>query len=128
VWIASSRLPAAPVKGELGSNVWPETLAIALGILGVALIVEAIRGRVARDESLEPVNSAQWPVLAAGVALIAAFLVAWPAIGFVPSAVVSFVLLSRLLGVGDWLRSAAWGAGLALAMWVLFEMLLNIPL
>jgi hypothetical protein len=41
---------------------------------------------------------------------------------------VSFVLLSRLLGVGDWFRSAAWGIGLALLMWVLFEELLNIPL
>jgi hypothetical protein len=128
VWVAASRLPGAPVKGELGSNVWPETLAIALGACGAALLVEAVRGRVAHDESLEAVNRAQWPVLAACVALIAAFLIAWPAVGFVPSAIVSFVLLSRLLGVGNWVRSAAWGTGLALVMWVLFEELLNIPL
>lgn len=128
VWIAASALPAAPVEDELSSGVWPKALAAALGVLGVALIVEALRGRVKRDETLDPVNAGQWPMLGGAVAIIVAFLIAWQAAGFLVSAIVCFVLLSRLLGVGDWLRSAAWGSGLALLMWVLFEMLLNIPL
>lgn len=128
VWIAASALPAAPVEKELSSGAWPKALAVALGALGVALIVGALRGRVKRDESLDPVNPGQWPMLAGTLAIIVAFLITWPAVGFLASALVSFVLLSRLLGVGDWLRSAAWGIGLALLMWVLFEELLNIPL
>jgi hypothetical protein len=127
-WIAASALPAAPVEGELASGRWPQALAVALGVLGAALIVEALRGRVKRDESVEPVNPQQWPVLAAAVAVIIAFLLAWPAIGFLPSALVAFGLLARVLGVGGWPRSAAWGASLALVLWVLFEELLNIPL
>jgi tripartite tricarboxylate transporter TctB family protein len=128
VWIAASALPAAPVENELSSGVWPKTLAIALGVLGAALIVEALRGRVKRDETLDPVNAGQWPMFAGTLAVIVAFLVAWQAVGFLVSAIVCFVLLSRLLGVGNWLRSALWGSGLAVLMWVLFEMLLNIPL
>lgn len=128
IWIAASALPAAPVENELSSAVWPKTLAIALGVLGAALIIEALRGRVKRDETLDPVNPGQWPTFAGTLAVIVTFLVAWQAVGFLVSAIVCFVLLSRLLGVGNWLRSALWGTGLALLMWVLFEMLLNIPL
>jgi hypothetical protein len=128
VWVAASALPPAPVEGELSSGGWPQVLAIALGVLGLGVIVQALRGRVKRDESLDPINPAQWPTLAGTLAILVAFLVAWPSVGFLPSAFVAFVLLSRLLGVGNWLRSAAWGVGLALLLWVLFEELLNIPL
>ncbi|MEA2247986.1 MAG: hypothetical protein QOH46_2515, partial [Solirubrobacteraceae bacterium] len=109
VWVAASALPPAPIEGEMASSVWPKALAVALGALGVALVVEAIRGRVADAEGLDPVNPAQWPVLAATLGLLVAFLLAWQAIGFLPAAIVSFVLISRLVGVGDWLRAAAWG-------------------
>lgn len=128
VWVAAAALPAAPVEKELSSGAWPKALALALGVLGVALIVGALRGRVKHGETLDSINRGQWPMLAGTLVIIVAFLIAWPAVGFLASALVSFVLLSWLLGVGDWLRSAAWGVGLALVMWVLFEVLLNIPL
>jgi hypothetical protein len=128
VWGAASALPPAPIEGEMSSSVWPKALAAALGFFGLALIVEALRGRVKRDESLEPVNTAQWPTFAVTLVIIVAFLIAWPAVGFLPTAVVSFVLLCRVLGVGGWLRSAAWGIGLALLLWVIFDQLLSIPI
>jgi hypothetical protein len=128
VWIASSALPSAPIEDELSSGVWPKALALALGALAIALIVEALRGRVKRDESLDPVAAGQWPTLAATVGIVVLFLITWQIVGFLISAIVCFVLLSRLLGVGNWLRSALWGTGLAVVMWVLFELLLDIPL
>lgn len=128
VWIAASALPPAPVENELSSAVWPKALALALGVLGAALIIEALRGRVKRDETLDPVSAGQWPILAGTLAVIVTFLIAWQAVGFLVSAIVCFVVLSRLLGVGNWLRSALWGTGLAVLMWVLFELLLDIPL
>ncbi len=128
VWLAASRLPDSLVQGQPAPGAWPRALALGLGVLGAVLVVNALRDQATGDETLEPVNPAQWPVLAGTLVLLAGFLVAWPWAGYLPTALVSFPLLSRLVGVGSWARSAGWGVGLALFTWSLFSQALGMPL
>lgn len=128
VWVAAARLPGALLEGQAAPGAWPSALAASLGGLGLVLLGLAVTGRMTAPPDIEPVNRARWPVLVGVVAILAGLLAGWAAVGYLPAAVVAFPLLSRLAGVGGWVRSVLWGAGLALLTWALFGQLLGIAL
>ncbi|MDT8893101.1 tripartite tricarboxylate transporter TctB family protein [Halomonas sp. I1] len=104
----------------VGPGVFPQLVCVPLGLLALYLIAR-------------PGLNHRWPGAAAlcrqlGVLLLlgayAAFLEPW---GFIPSTLVATVVLMRLFGA-TWRQALPYGVLLGLALYVLFEFALGIPL
>jgi putative tricarboxylic transport membrane protein len=110
----------AMIGDPLGPAVFPVVLAIPLGLFGVYLIVRPNR------EPDWPKGPALLKQVLALVAFVAYAYVLEP-LGFVVSTFLAVVALGWLLGASLYQASAA-GAGIALALFVLFDSLLGLPL
>ena len=128
IWVATFDVPEALTAGQIGGAAWPRLVASLLLVFGLSLLVRAVRGHRADDTGIEPVNPAQWRPLALVLVIIAAYIVAWPLVGFAPVSLVAVLLLARLLGVSTWWRAAAWAVALTGIVWLLFIRLLEVPL
>ncbi|OQW57393.1 MAG: tripartite tricarboxylate transporter TctB [Proteobacteria bacterium SG_bin9] len=91
VWDAS-KINAVVTYG-MGPEATPVVIAIGLGILAIANLIDAIRGNLPPRESADPV--AVWLILGGMAALIAIIGVGG---GFIPAATVLFVATSTAFG------------------------------
>ncbi|KAF0805943.1 hypothetical protein A6D6_01999 [Alcanivorax xiamenensis] len=72
---------------------YPKVLLILIGVCSLWLLVKSALGR-----SGTPPSSLQWRALAATVVISGAYLLAYEALGFVPSTLVLMLVMSGVLG------------------------------
>ncbi|MGF1527391.1 MAG: tripartite tricarboxylate transporter TctB family protein [Candidatus Competibacterales bacterium] len=104
----------------LGPVAFPRLVAVPLGVLALYLL-------------LRPAPDAPWPkgwvwvrqIIALGTLL--ALVVLLETVGFVPAVAAAVTVLARLLGE-SWPRAFAYGLGLGVGLWGLFEYGLGLPL
>jgi len=124
-WQAMS-IPVSPIYAKVGPTVVPVITALALGGLGVVLLVTAWRGgwQLADEEEAVPDRKALlW--IAAG--LVLNVLLIGPA-GFTIASVILFVCVARGFGSQAVLRDAAIGASFALVAYFGFAKTLGIDI
>jgi hypothetical protein len=117
-------IPVSPLYAKVGPTVMPMITAGALGLLGILLLIEAVRGGWQPQEEKEytPDRVALlW--LAAG--LVLNVLLIGPA-GFTIASVILFVCVARGFGSKRILRDAAIGAAFALIAYFGFAKTLGI--
>ncbi|MGW4798497.1 tripartite tricarboxylate transporter TctB family protein [Nonomuraea sp. NPDC004297] len=105
-----------------GPGLWPFAISVVIVVLSVVLL---LTGRHLRDTERFSRSSLQ---TAAGVVSLVGLAVLLPVIGFeIPSLLLMFVWL-RLLGKESWRSSIVISFGAVAAFYVLFVLLLQIPL
>lgn len=104
----------------VGPGVFPRLVSVPLGVLAVYLIIRP------GFNQRWPQHSALLRQLGLLVLLVgyATFLAVW---GFLPSTLITTILLTRLFGA-NWKQALVSGAALAITLYVLFEFALGIPL
>lgn len=104
----------------VGPGVFPRLVSVPLGVLSLYLIAR-------------PGINQRWPEKAALVRqlglllLLGCYAIVLEPLGFVPATLLATVLLMRLFGA-RWRQALPYGALLGLALYVLFEFALGIPL
>jgi len=105
-----------------GPGLWPFVVSVVVTVLSIAL---ALVGRHGTDTEKFSRSSVQTAVAVLTLVVFAAVL---PLIGFeIPSLLLTFVWL-RFLGKESWVSSVAISVGTVAAFYVLFVLLLQIPL
>mgnify|MGYP003336578770 CR=1 FL=1 len=117
-------IPVSPLYAKVGPTVMPLITAAGLGLLGVLLLIEALRGGWQPDEEKEhaPDNAAlAW---VAGGLILNVLLIS--SLGFTISSVILFVCVARGFGSKSILRDAGIGAAFALVAYFGFAQTLGI--
>ncbi len=121
IFVQTLSVPVSPLYAKVGPTVFPFITAAGLALLGILLLVEAVRGGWQTEEEKEvtPDRPALLWVAAGLVALIV------PA-GFTIASVIMFVCVARGFGSKKILRDAAIGAAFALIAYFGFAKTLGI--
>ena len=119
-------IPVSPLYSRVGPTVFPYITAGGLGLFGLLLLMQAVRGgwQPAEERDL----AVDWHALAwvaAGLALNAALIVP---LGFTLSSALMFVLVARGFGSRNILRDAGIGLALSLAAYFGFAKALGVSL
>jgi hypothetical protein len=128
LWAATAGFPDISVEGTIGGDVWPRVLAIGLVALGAVQLVMAALGRVPRPEADPVTEPERRRVIAGVIVLLVAYLPAWSVVGFLPATIVAFVLIAKAFEIGAWWRALVWGVVLPAVVWIIFGVLLGVPL
>jgi hypothetical protein len=107
---------------------WPRTL----GMVGIAvsvllLLVSVLRAPQERDD-VEAATHTGRVRLAATVALAFAYIVVWPAVGFVPATLVLLVVATAVFGGRGVRALALFPVVMTAALYLLFDVALEVPL
>ena len=124
IFVQTMSVPVSPLYAKVGPTVFPFITAAGLALLGILLLVEALRGGWQTEEEKEVAPDR--PALlwvAAGLVLNVALIV--PA-GFTIASVIMFVCVARGFGSKAILRDAAIGAAFALIAYFGFAKTLGI--
>jgi hypothetical protein len=124
IFVQTLSVPVSPLYAKVGPTVFPFITAAGLALLGILLLVEAVRGGWQTEEEKEVTPDR--PALlwvAAGLVLNVALIV--PA-GFTIASVIMFVCVARGFGSKKILRDAAIGAAFALIAYFGFAKTLGI--
>lgn len=110
----------AGFSDPLGPAVFPQLLAVPLGLLSLYLIVKP---------DAEPNWVGGWALArqVAAVVTLVVYALALEPVGFLLATLVAVALLARLLGA-NWRQGAGVGAGLAGVLFVAFDIVLGLPL
>lgn len=127
VWAGAQSFPHLSIQGTIGPDFWPRMVAGGLIGFGIILLVMAVSGTTAPLE-VDQVNPSQRLPMVLAFGIIVVYLFAWPRVGFLPTTIVAFLLLSRLFGIGKWWQALLWCMVLTLISWGLFKQLLGVPL
>lgn len=119
-------MPVSPIYAQVGPTVAPTLAAAALGLLGLALLVAALRGGWQPEEERETapdLSALLWVVagLALNVLLIGVA-------GFTVASILLFVCVARGFGSHAFLRNALIGAAFALVAYFGFAEALGISI
>ena len=120
-------LPAIPGQ-EYGAAVFPVLVAMGLAGCGVVLIASGFRhwqGAVAWSDWAQTHHA--WVRLVVIFALIVAYIVAAPALGFVPTSIAILLIFLLMMGVRWWIAAAVAVAATVLIQQT-FVGLLRVPL
>lgn len=135
LWLAYLYIPASSTPGEPGPRAFPIVLGCALLLLGLAMTVSgfARRGKVAAakpaaDTDASPLKHELRIVLGTfGLLMLYAFLM--EKTGFLVSTPIVLVLaLAGLLRMRRWTFIALMSGGTTLVCWLVFVVLLRVPL
>ena len=124
----TTQIPVSPLYSKVGPTVFPYMVAIALLLLGLALIVQAWRGEWGEtdaDSDDQPTDWGSLGWLALGLALNVALI---DVLGFVIASTILFVCTARAFGSTKWPRDLAIAVALALAAYLGFAKLLGISI
>jgi putative tricarboxylic transport membrane protein len=124
VWWQTASIPVSPIYARVGPTVVPALAAIGLGLLGVLLLVDALRGgwQPAEEKEVAPDRAAlAW--VAAGLVLNVLLI---GSAGFTMASIVLFVCVARGFGSRRILRDAALAATFALVAYFGFAQALGI--
>ena len=125
VIVDAARLPET--SATLGPAAVPLPVGVLLGVVGASLL---IRGRMDLSVALpgpQRPRHAGWRV-AALVAVLVAFAVLLPVIGYIVSAAGLFAAAAMLLGAPNGLRAVAYGWALAALIFLVFDRLIGLTL
>ena len=124
IFVQTLAVPVSPLYAKVGPTVFPFITAAGLAVLGVMLVVEAVRGGWQSEEEKE--TRPDWLALfwvAAGLVLNVLLIV--PA-GFTLASIVLFVCVARGFNSKKILRDASIGAAFALIAYFGFAKTLGI--
>lgn len=114
--------------GGIDPRWWPELLGIGgLALSALLLIVTITRPPFARDD-LEAATGQGWVRAVTAIALTAAFVAAWPVVGFLVATPVFLAVTTYLFGGRGWKPVLLYPAVLTMAIYLLFHTLLKVPL
>lgn len=124
VYWQTTLIPVSPIYAKVGPTVMPMIAAVALAILGVLLLVDALRGGWQSPEEKEskPDRAALFWV---GAGLVLNVLLIGPA-GFTIASTLLFICIARGFGSQNILRDAGIGAAFALIAYFGFAQSLGI--
>jgi putative tricarboxylic transport membrane protein len=125
-------LPSAGGYSRIGPNVMPVVVSLGLIALGGALLYECLSGGWRNRTPDDPAERGEHAFLPSAFAWVSAGLLAQMALihsaGFVIAAAVLFAFVARGFGSVRWLRDAAVGLLLGLAVFLFFVRFLNVNL
>jgi putative tricarboxylic transport membrane protein len=122
-WQAAA-IPVSPIYAQVGPTIVPVITAIGLGLLGIFLLISALRGGWQPEEEKE--ITPDYPALAwIGAGLVLNVLLIGLA-GFTLASVIMFVCVARGFGSKKILRDALIGAAFALVAYFGFAKTLGI--
>lgn len=129
LWGAWS-IPAGPGFSTVGPSAFPQVLSVALALLALAAIVQALRGKFpdeaqSPDEPPLPGASARMGWMIAGVALSPLGLYLF---GFLAGGMIGFATVARAFGAKHWGAIAGWSAAATVVVWLLFDKVLTLKL
>lgn len=124
IYWQTAAIPVSPVYAKVGPTVMPTMTALGLGVLGILLLIAALRGgwQPEEEKEVEPDRSA---LLWVAAGLILNVLLIGPA-GFTLASVILFVCVARGFGSKKIVRDAAIGAAFALVAYFGFAKTLGI--
>jgi putative tricarboxylic transport membrane protein len=116
------QIPASPLYAAVGPAVFPWAAVLMLGVLGLALTVEGLRGGWAHDEEAGTFDLRGFLWFAAGAILNIALI---EHIGFVLASTILFVFTARAFESRKPIRDTLIGFTLAFAAYVGFDQILG---
>jgi putative tricarboxylic transport membrane protein len=131
LWLAFEYIPGARAPGEPGPRAFPIVLGAIMAGLGLLMTVSAFASaaRGTGDERTEPATRRELVVVAATFGLLALYAFLMERIGFLAATPIAIVLVLRgILGVRRWGQTLALAAGVTVACWLVFVVLLKTPL
>jgi putative tricarboxylic transport membrane protein len=121
---AASLRPSDEVVGPAAA---PTAVGVLLGVLGTLLVLQAVR-QLRTATARQQLPHRRMLRLAAMVALLVAFAVLLPVIGYVVASALLFTGAALLLGAPRPVRTAAYGWTLAGVVFLLFDRLIGLAL
>lgn len=124
VFLQTTQIPVSPLYAKIGPTLFPSITAGGLAVLGVLLLVQALRGGWQPEEERGvPIDWRALGYVTAGLVVNVA-LIGW--LGFTAASTAMFVLVARGFG-SEWpLRDAAIGFATALAAYFGFAQALGV--
>jgi putative tricarboxylic transport membrane protein len=110
------------VYATVGPSVFPTIITIFMAGIGVALVLEALRGGWAHDQEGTLTEWGSFALVLAGLAFNAALI---DRIGFILASTIMFTLIARGFGSGQSLRDAVIGFLLATIAYIGFDRVLG---
>ncbi len=121
------RIELRAETGGVDPRWWPELLGTVGLVLAVALLVVSVVRPASRDD-LEASTRAGFVRVGITVALTAAYLVAWPLVGFLAATPVFLLALTAVFGGRGWQVLLGFPALTTGFIYLLFHTLLEVPL
>lgn len=124
----TAQIPVSPLYSKVGPTVFPYMTATGLLLLGLALIVQALRGTwgdTDADKDDQPADHRSLGWLALGLILNVALI---DLVGFVVASTILFVCTARAFGSASWTRDLGIAVVLALVAYLGFSRLLGISI
>lgn len=121
------RIELRTETGGIDPRWWPELLGTVGVVLAVALLVVSVVRPAPRDD-LEASTRQGFVRLATTVGLAAAYLVAWPLVGFLVATPVFLLALLALFGARGWRALLGFPVLTTGFIYLLFHTLLEVPL
>jgi putative tricarboxylic transport membrane protein len=123
-------IPEPTIYSAVGPTAMPAALVALIGALGIAYLVQSLRGRSADvlddpEETPLPGPGRRVALMVAGLAALL-LLTRWIGIG--AASVICFVFVARAFDSRRWLRDLVVGIVASLVFWYLFDQLLGVQL
>ncbi len=115
------------VLARPGAAIFPAMAAVLMALASLGVILEQLRAPVDETRLELPRGAALGRLLAAAAGLAAYVLLA-PFLGHGVAGLVLAVVLVRVLQPGSWMRTVVTAAAIAASIYVLFVLLLGVPL
>lgn len=128
VLFLASQITSKVDAGGLAPRHWPLLLSATAVLLSIGLLIKAVRSDGEEREGLNEASRAGWVQVGAAVAAAIVFLVLWDVIGFEIACVAFLVGLLLIFGVRSPLWLVAFPVGLTALIYLLFRLLLRVPL
>lgn len=127
--VGGSMLPSEESGQTVSPGVFPIIIGAGALVTGVVNVVQAARatGEI-RARAREERDATHWPTAAWLVAALVGYAAALVPLGFWQSGAVFVTVVARILGSRKWIRNAATGLVIALALYFLFDRLLGVSL
>jgi putative tricarboxylic transport membrane protein len=117
-------ISAGPGYAAVGPGAFPFAIGLGLAISGLGVVFTDIRG----TGRAVPDTPADWRTLGAMIALLAAYIVAYEPLGFIPATIVMYALSARVLGGRRWGLNIAVAIVLSVVVYFVFHDLLQVDL
>ncbi|WP_277209147.1 tripartite tricarboxylate transporter TctB family protein [Isoptericola croceus] len=122
------RIELRTETGGIDPRWWPELLGTFGVVVAVALLVVSVLRRPTPREDVEPSTRAGFVRVVITIALTAAFLLAWPFVGFLVAAAVFLLAVTVVFGGRGWRVLILFPLLTTAFIYLLFDTLLEVPL
>ena len=139
-WLQADRIPVSRLAGGVGADGLPKLLAIALGVLSLALAAQSLFEMRARkregaaqaapsqDESGEEMGARQHLRALGLIGIGMIYLFVLPVLGYAVSAMLLLAGVATYAGLRPSLATVAFGVGGGIVFYIIFVMVLGIRL